>query len=181
LKTSRGKSFSFLLWGTFAASLYASPVGSVSGTVKDSSGAIVTGVRLTLTNTATNAQLSTVSNPQGEFQFLQLAPSTYSLSATAMGFKKSNVSSVLVQVDQVTHVDLTLEVGNVTESIQVEEVSTLLESDKSTISSVVDTRTIGNMPRNAAVPDLALLTPGAVAAQPGQQGGGSSRRAVAVE
>lgn len=158
-----------------ATTLSASPVGTVSGTVKDSSGAIVTGVRLTLTSTATNAQFSTSTNPQGEFQFLQLAPSTYSLVAESPGFKKSNVSTVLVQVDQVTHIDLTLEVGNVTESVQVEGVAPLLESDKSTLSRVVDTRTIGSMPLNAMqFLDLALLTPGALPSVPGQQGGGFS-------
>jgi hypothetical protein len=156
-----------------AASLSASPVGSVSGSVKDSSGAIITGVRLTLTNTSTNAQFATTTNPQGEFQFLQLAPSTYSLAAESPGFKKSNVSSVLVQVDQVTHIELTLEVGSLSESVQVEGVAPLLENDKSTLSSVVDSRTIGNMPLNARqFLDLALLTPGALPSVPGQQGGG---------
>ena len=110
--------YSFVAAGLIvAATLSASPVGSVSGTVKDSSGSIVTGVRLTLTSTATNAQFATTTNPQGEFQFLQLAPSTYSLAAESPGFKKSNVPSVLVQVDQVTHIELTLEVGTLTESI----------------------------------------------------------------
>ncbi len=155
------------------AHLSASPVGNVSGTVKDSSGAIVGSVRLTLTNTATNAQFATTTNSEGEFQFLQLAPSTYVLVAETPGFKKENVSSVLVQVDQVTHVELALEVGAVTESVQVESVAPLLESDKSTLSSVVDTRTIGSMPLNARqFLDLALLTPGAVPSTPGQQGGG---------
>jgi hypothetical protein len=133
----------------------------------------VTGVRLTLTSAATNAQFTTTTNPQGEFQFLQLAPSTYSLAAESPGFKKSNVSSVLVQVDQVTHIELTLEVGSLTESVQVEGVAPLLENDKSTLSSVVDSRTIGNMPLNARqFLDLALLTPGALPSVPGQQGGG---------
>src|SRR5713101_7337188 len=156
-----------------AASLLASPVGSVSGTVKDSSGALVPGVKLTLANSATNAQLTTNTNSSGEFQFLQLPPATYSLVAEGAGFKKATVSSVLVQVDQVTHIDLTMEIGSITESVQVEGVAPLLENDKSTISSVVDTRTIGNMPLNARqYLDLALLTPGALPSQPGQQGGG---------
>jgi hypothetical protein len=174
MKRNSGKVFSFLAVVLMAAiNLQASPVGSVSGTVKDSSGAVVAAVRLTLTSTATNAQFTTTTNPQGEFQFLQLAPSTYSLTAESAGFKKSNVSSVLVQVDQVTHIELTLEVGSLAESVQVEGVAPLLENDKSTISSVVDTRTIGNMPLNARqFLDLALLTPGALPSVPGQQGGG---------
>ena len=54
-----------------------------------------------------------------------------------------------MQVDQVTHIEFTLEIGSLTESVQVEAVAPLLENDKSTLSSVVDTRTISNMPLNA--------------------------------
>src|SRR5258708_1939915 len=117
----------------FAASqVFGSPVGSVSGTVKDSTGAVVPAVKLTLTSTGTNAQVTTTTNASGDFQFLQLAPTTYALVAEAQGFKKINVASVLVQVDQITHLELTLEVGTLTESVQVESASPLLESDKST-------------------------------------------------
>ena len=141
--------------------------------MKDPSGALIPSVKLTLTNTDTNARLGAVTNTNGEFQFLQLPPANYSLTAENPGFKRATVSSILVQVDQVTHVEVALEVGNVSESVMVEAVAPLLESDKSTISSVVDTRTIANMPLNARqYLDLALLTPGAVPSQPGQQGGG---------
>jgi hypothetical protein len=155
----------------FSASfVFSSPVGNVSGTVKDSSGAIVPSVKLTLTSTATNAQLTTTTNASGEFQFLQLAPTTYTLVAEAAGFKKINVSSVLVQVDQITHLDLVLEVGTVTESVQVESAAPLLETDKSTISTVVDSRNIGNMPLNGRQAlDLALITPGVTPTAAGTQ------------
>src|SRR6266404_7605847 len=111
-----------------ASQIFASPSGSVSGTVKDSTGAVVPSVKLTLTSTATNAQLTTTTNTAGEFQFLQLPPTTYSLVAEAAGFKKINVSAVLVQVDQITHLDLALEVGTLTESVQVESAAPLLEN-----------------------------------------------------
>ena len=71
------------------ASLMASPVGSIAGTVKDPSGALVPGVKLTLTSTETNAHWSTVTNAGGEFQFLQLAPANYSLVAENSGFKRA--------------------------------------------------------------------------------------------
>src|SRR5215813_1692723 len=165
------RSAALLIFGT--ASLFASPSGSISGTVKDSSGAFVPGVKLTLKSTSTNSTVNSVTNPSGEFQFLQLSPESYSLTAESAGFKRATVTSVLVQVDQVTHLDLTLEVGSVNDSVQVESVAPLLENDKTTLSSVVDTRTIGNMPLNARqYLDLALLTPGALPSVPGQQGGG---------
>src|SRR4051795_10031164 len=152
---------------------FGSPVGTISGTVKDPTGAVTPGVTLKLVNAATNAQLSTTTNGSGEFTFLQLTPATYSLEAEHAGFKKTTVSSVLVQVDQVTHLELTLELGSLTDSVQVEAAVPLLENDRSTLSSVVDTRTITSMPLNARqYLDLALLTPGAMPSQPGQQGGG---------
>src|SRR5215831_207863 len=153
--------------------LFGSPVGSISGLVKDPSAAVAGGVKLTLTNRATNAKVTITSSASGEFQFLQLAPATYVLRAELAGFRVATIPSVLVQVDQVTHVEITMEVGTTTETVEVAAVSPLLENDKSTISSVVDTQAIANMPLNARqYLDLALLTPGAIPSQPGQQGGG---------
>jgi len=150
--------------------LSASPVGSVGGSVKDASGALVAGVKVSLTNTSTNAKLETTTNPNGEFQFVQLAPATYSLVAEAQGFKKIDVASVLVEVDQITHLELTLEVGSLSESVQVEAVAPLLENDKSTLSSVVDSRNIANMPLNGRQAlDLALITPGVLPTAGGTQ------------
>src|ERR1700680_486588 len=103
-----------------ALSLFGSPVGSISGTIKDPSGAVIPSAQLTLTSNSTNQLLKTTSNAQGEFQFLELAPTTYSLVAEASGFKKINVSSIVVQVDQTTHLELKVEVGNTSESVQVE-------------------------------------------------------------
>lgn len=159
-----------LLCLALAAPVTASPVGSIAGVVKDPSGAAVPGVKITLTSTSTNAKVSTNTNSAGEFQFLQLAPATYSLTAEAQGFKRMDVPSVLVEVDQITHLDLSLEVGSLTESVQVEGVAPLLESDKSTMSSVVNSRDIANMPLNARqVLDLALVTPGVIPTASGTQ------------
>ena len=161
---------SLFLSALFALQAVASPVGSIVGTAKDPTGALVPGVKVTLTNTATNAKIDTTTNANGEFQFLQLAPAAYTLVAAAQGFKQINIPSVLVQVDQITHLELTLEVGSLTESVQVEAVSPLLESDKSTLSSVVNSRTISDMPLNARqVLDLALVTPGVLPTAAGTQ------------
>jgi hypothetical protein len=131
---------------------------------------LVPGVKVSLTNTSTNAKLDTTTNANGEFQFLQLVPATYALAAEAQGFKKISVPSVLVQVDQITHLDLALEVGSLSESVQVEAVATLLENDKSTLSNVVTARNIADLPLNARqVLDLALVTPGVIPTGAGTQ------------
>jgi hypothetical protein len=154
----------------FSGWVLASPVGSVAGVVKDASGGTVAGVKVTLTNTATNAKLEATTNVNGEFQFLQLAPATYSLVAEAQGFRKLSVPSLLVEVDQITHLNLSLEVGSLAESVEVAAVAPLLENDKSTLSSVVNSRDIANLPLNARqVLDLALVTPGVVPTGAGTQ------------
>src|SRR5215510_4046849 len=153
----------------------ASPTGSITGFVKDPSGAMVSGVQLTLLRKDTNTRLTTTTDVNGSYQFPQLHPATYSLIAEAKGFKKVNFATVLVQVDQVTRVDIQFEIGEVTEVVEVAAAAPILEADKSTLSSVVDTRVIANMPLNARqFLDLANLTPGVLPTATGTQGGGFS-------
>src|SRR5262245_63152559 len=151
----------------------ASPTGVITGTIKDQSGAAIPGVQITLVRTDTNTRLVARSEANGSFQFPQLAPANYSLTVEAIGFKKVTVGTVVVQVDQITRVDLALEVGAVTELVEVQGAAPILETDKNTLSSVVDSRTISNMQLNARqFLDLALLTPGVLPAATGTQGGG---------
>jgi hypothetical protein len=162
-----------------ASGLFASPTGSITGFVKDATGTVIPGAKITLTNTATNTQITAASDTNGEFQFPQLAPFTYSLQIEAKGFKRTMVSTV-VQVDQITHADVNLEVGDVSQVVEVAAVAPLLESDKSTLSSVVDTRTIASMPLNARqYLDLALITPGALPSATGTQAADSTSPARA--
>src|SRR5438309_70520 len=157
-----------------ATTVSASPTGSVVGSVKDPSGSVVVGAKLTLTNVATNAKIEAVSDHNGGFQLLQLAPAVYSLVVESQGFKKLTEQSILVQVDQITHMDIALEIGSVNQIVEVASAATpLLETDRSTLSNVVDSQVISNMPLNARqYLDLALVTPGVLPSSTGTQGGG---------
>ena len=157
-----------------ATVVLASPTGSIVGTVRDPSGASVSGAELTLTNMATNSKMEAVSDANGDFQFLQLTPAEYALVVKYPGFKSVTEHHIVVEVDQITHVALKLEVGSVSESVQVEGGAIpLLETDRSTVSNVVDSEVISNMPLNARqYLDLALVTPGVLPASAGTQGGG---------
>src|SRR5712671_3918278 len=157
-----------------ATTVSASPTGSIAGFVKDPSGAAITGAKLTLTNQSTNAKLEAVSDNNGGFQFLQLAPAVYSLVVESQGFKKVTEQSIVVQVDQITHLDVALQIGSVTQIVEVSSAATpLLETDRSTLSNVVDSQVISSMPLNARqYLDLALLTPGVLPSATGTQGGG---------
>src|SRR5579864_6668065 len=103
----------------FAPTVSASPTGSIAGLVKDQSGAVISGAKLTLINVSTNAKEEATSDSNGDFQFLQLAPAVYALHVEAAGFKKETLKDVVVQVDQITHVDASLQVGSVAETIEV--------------------------------------------------------------
>src|SRR5713101_1108218 len=158
---------------SFATAVFASPTGSIVGTVKDPSGASISGAELTLTNLATNDKTEAVSDSNGNFQFLQLAPAEYSLVVQSTGFKKLTEQHILVQVDQITHVDVGLQVGSVLEVVEVASAVPLLETDRSTMSNVVNSTEISNLPLNARqYLDLALVTPGTVPSAAGTQGGG---------
>src|SRR5260370_13641577 len=157
----------------FAPTVLASPTGSIAGLVKDQSGAPVSGAELTLTSLATNAKTEAVSDSNGSFQFLQLTPAEYSLVLQVRGFKKVAEQHILVQVDQITHVDLTLQVGSVLEVVEVNSATPLLETDRSTLSNVVNSAEISSLPLNARqYLDLALVTPGVLPSAAGSQGGG---------
>src|SRR5437667_4296849 len=165
-------SFLCILFVICAGWLMASPTGSIMGFVKDPTGALIPGVKITLTNAATNAQLSTLSNENGRFEFPQLAPARYSLVVESPGFKRT-ILNALIEVDQITHADVTLQIGDIVQEVEVQSAAPLLETDKSTLSSVVESRTISDLPLNARqYLDLALTAPGVLPSSPGVQGGG---------
>jgi len=165
-------SFVCLFFVLCAGWLMASPTGSITGVVRDSTGAVVPGVKITATNIGTNAQLSTTTNGNGFYEFPQLAPANYSLTIELQGFKRT-VINVLVEVDQITRADVALQVGDIVQQVEVQAVAPILESDKSTLSSVVESRTITNLPLNARqYLDLALTAPGVLPSTTGVQGGG---------
>ena len=154
-------------------SMPASPSGGIAGTIRDPSGAAVAGARVTAISVTTRAQAAAFSDITGSFRFLQLAPGVWSVTVEADRFKGAHIPEAVVQIDQVTRTDVWLELGDRTEVIQVEAVTPLLEVDRTALSQVVDTRTIGSVPLNGRqFLDLALFTPGIVPAAPGTQGSG---------
>jgi hypothetical protein len=94
----------FLLFG--AAAAWAAPVGSIKGYVRDASGAIVPKAALTLSNEKTGVQQKTVSDATGLYQFLDLNPGSYRVTAEVPGFRTIDVKGVIVLVDQIVQLDL---------------------------------------------------------------------------
>ena len=134
---------------------------SVLGTVRDSSGASLANSKVTLENTKTGIQQNTATDESGNYQFLTVPIGTYRVSSEAPGFKKAMASDFTVNVAARQRVDLTLQVGDVSEQIVVEAAATPLETDTSSRGTVVSSNQIVNLPLNGrSYADLALLAPG---------------------
>jgi hypothetical protein len=135
--------------------------GSIGGTVADPSGAVLPGVTVTITSVARQTTDSVVTNESGVFLKERLLPGEYKVQAELSGFKTAVVSSVTVGVDAQTPVALVLEVGQVTEQVEVTGGSTLLTTDRADVATRFDSKQITDLPvldRNFT--KFILLTPG---------------------
>lgn len=134
--------------------------GTIFGTVTDSTGAVVPGATITITNTATNVVTTTVTNDSGYFSMPNLQVGNYSVAAVKEGFKKRLQSGLTLEVDQKAQADLTLETGAVTEVLEISAQGSLVDTTTATIGRVIDNRRVQELPlngRNAL--SLVLLSP----------------------
>jgi Carboxypeptidase regulatory-like domain/TonB dependent receptor len=120
--------------------------GRVLGTVTDPSGAAVVNARVTIINTATNVGRNVVTNNEGDFIAPALDPGLYKVSAEAPGFKKAENSSVLLEVSRDARVDLHLQAGAVTETVNVTEEETLVDTADSSLNGVISNKAINELP-----------------------------------
>jgi hypothetical protein len=135
--------------------------GSISGTVKDSSGATVPGATVTITNLERKTVDTAVSNESGFYVKDRLLPGTYEVKAELGGFKTAVLPKVTVSVDTQTPVDFSLELGQVSEQVQVTGGSPLLKTDRADVATNFDSKQITDLPvldRNFT--KFILLTPG---------------------
>src|SRR5581483_11051518 len=121
-------------------------LGELSGRISDASGAGVPNAVLTLTNTSTNAVRTVNSSSDGNYTFPSVPPGVYNLKVEHPGFKAVTSNNVEVQVQQTVRLDLALEVGQVTESVQVEAAADLLQSENATVGTVIATKNITELP-----------------------------------
>jgi hypothetical protein len=137
--------------------------GSISGLVSDPSGAIVNGASITALNHATGVALHTVTSAGGLYSFISLTPGTYVVTASQKGFASVAQDNVLVTVDQVSTVNIALQVGTVTQTVTVSTAPELVDTSNSTVGQLIDSATIDRVPlvdRN--VFDLVQLSAGVI-------------------
>ena len=120
--------------------------GTISGTVHDSTGAVIPGVAVTTRNVATGASRSAVTDAQGRYRIANVEPGEYELRAALTGFRTAVRSSLIVTVGGTTETDLELTVGSVAEEVTVQTEAPLIETSKVDLSRVVSTREIESLP-----------------------------------
>jgi outer membrane receptor protein involved in Fe transport len=146
-----------------AAVTYGQGGATLSGTVTDSSGGAIAGVQLILTRVDTGVSQTSTTDSAGRFDFVRLLVGNYRLSATAPGFKRVDLQGITLTAEQVLQVPVTLQLGEVTESVEVQGVASALETTNATLRSVVTRALIEDLPlngRNAL--QLQTLLPGAI-------------------
>src|SRR6059036_1385226 len=111
-----------------AAAWAQATTAQISGTVKDQSGAVLPGVEITATQTATSAKRSTVSNETGNYIFASLPIGPYMLQAELPGFKSYVQTGIVLQVDDSPTINVILQVGRVSEQVEVQANAALVES-----------------------------------------------------
>jgi len=134
---------------------------TVLGAVHDTSGALVPGATVTLKNVATGITATTVTDGEGNYQFLNVRIGSYTVRAELQGFSVAEADNVAVTVNARLRVDLSLKVGSLGETVTVEGAAKLLETDSSDRGQVIGKEQIVSLPLNGrAYADLALLSPG---------------------
>jgi hypothetical protein len=120
--------------------------GAIEGTVTDATGGVLPGVTVTVTNTATAVQQDVVTDDSGRYRVLYLNPGTYSVAAELSGFKKALRPENPVRVGDVLRVDLVLETGGVSETVQVTAERSLLNTSSGISGTTVDSKQIAELP-----------------------------------
>lgn len=128
---------------TWAGALYAqTSTATLSGTVRDASGAVVGKALVTITNSSTGIFRKVESDGQGRYSFTNLEPGQYNLNVEHPGFKKAVQTEVVLTVGGSANFDVTLQVGAVSESVTVTTAAPLIETSSPSLSRVVDEQTI---------------------------------------
>src|SRR4029077_18601721 len=147
----------------FAAGASAQSTASVSGTVQDPTGAAVAGAQVKITNTDTSAARSTQSSDTGAYNFPSLAIGPYKLEVTKDGFTGYAQTGIVLQVNTSPTIDVTLQVGAVTQQVEVQANAAMVETQSNGVGQVIQPEQVVDLPLNGRqVTQLVALAGAAV-------------------
>ncbi|HXC42006.1 MAG TPA: carboxypeptidase-like regulatory domain-containing protein, partial [Candidatus Dormibacteraeota bacterium] len=147
-----------------SVSLYSqSTYGSIAGSVTDTSGASITDATVTLTNLGTQEKRTQSSGADGLYTFVNLFPGQYRVDVEKQGFKHFTQTAITVDVQQSTRVDAALQVGEVSQVVEVTSATPLLQAETSSLGTVVDQREANELPLNGRnIFNLTTITPSVI-------------------
>lgn len=136
--------------------------GTIVGTVKDATGAVVANASVIVTNTETNVVQPTKTTQAGDFTVPFVKPGVYRVGVEVSGFEKAEVKDITVQVGQIARADVTLKPGASTETVSVSANPVSVDTDSSSIGEVITERQVLDLPmQDRSFGSLLLLAPGA--------------------
>jgi len=120
--------------------------GTILGHITDPTGAVVPGVDVTIRNAGTHLSQSTKTSNVGDYIFVNITPGTYDVTAKRDGFKTSQSSNLILNVDATLRQNFTLELGTATQQVTVEAQSQMIQSDNASSGSVIESKLISSLP-----------------------------------
>src|SRR5436309_12405415 len=144
--------------------VFAQGVGAIGGTVTDSSGAVLPGATVTLSNPrgSIGGNQEAVADARGAFQFLRLVPGTYTVKAEIEGFRSETQENIVVNADATARVDLKLQIGTLQEGVTVTGESPLLDTTSALKQTVLSREVLDSLPNRIDVWPVARVVPSVV-------------------
>lgn len=137
--------------------------GAITGIVRDQTGSVIRGARVTLTNVETNRELHATTDSNGLFVFSPIAIGHYSITVSAKGFKTTQQENLDLQMQQRLNIPIKLYTGVVTQTVKITSAPPLLETQQSSVNTIIDTKQINHTPLNGRNwVFMAQLAPGVV-------------------
>src|SRR5438093_9044517 len=121
---------------------------SISGVIHDPTGAVIPGVTVTVTNPATNFVRAAISNEAGVYNFPSLQPGRYNIKVELPGFRTITQNDLELQIQQSARLDFTLQVGEVSQTVEVSGTAALIATENATVGTVIENKRIVDMPLN---------------------------------
>ena len=154
-----------------------SSTGTIQGTVADAQGAVIPNASVTVTNQGTNRAITVTSNGEGLFSLPVLDPGSYKVEVQVTNFK-ATTQQVTLQTAQVVNLEVKLQPGSTSETIEVTAATPIVDTSTSGIGDIVTGRQITDLPLNGRnFTDLAQMVPGVTRGQPGNQQTGTGNQA----
>ena len=149
--------------------------GTILGAVHDVTGASLPGVQVTITESSKGTSQSVTTDSNGEYSVPFLNPGLYRIAVEKQGFKRAISNDVNLQVDEKARLDFTMQIGEITESVEVNASAALVKADSSELGEVVTERAVRDLPLNGRnFAQLVYLVPGVTPGQAGENLSGAS-------